>query len=61
MNAYLKEKAKKSMLSFFEGELVGLNEESPDKVPIVTFHGIHVNIVGMSNTLDYNKKVSHHE
>jgi hypothetical protein len=54
--AYLKEKAKKSMLSYYEGELVGLKEEeSPDKVPIVTFHGIDVNTVGMSNNLDYHE------
>ena len=35
--AYLRKKAKKTTSSYYEGEMVGLNEQSPDEVPIVSF------------------------
>ena len=47
--AYLKKKANKYASSYYEGELVSLNEESPAEVPIVSFEGLDVNTVGFSN------------
>jgi hypothetical protein len=56
--AYLRKKAKKNTTSYYEGEMVGLNKQSPDEVPIVSFHGLDVNAVGLSNNVVDNK---HHD